>query len=66
MKSSSLIRRIVTWAFVVIALAVIGYRFVLPFTPPWIDVGFIGLSVVILVAVWADRKRKQRGKAENQ
>lgn len=58
MKNASLVRRVVTWLLVVVALSVIGYRFALPFTPPWIDVVFIVLSVIILVVIWAARRKK--------
>lgn len=62
MNDSSLIRRVLTRALIAVALAVIGYRFLLPFTPPWIDVVFIALSVIILIAIWADRRKKSKDK----
>jgi len=68
MKNSSVVRQILTWVLIAVALAVIGYRFILPFTPPWVDIAFIVLSVIILVVVLADHRKKSSDKEgqENQ
>ena len=37
----------------VIVLLVIAYRFVLPFTPPWLDLAAMGSGGLALVVLWA-------------